>query len=430
MGVNGIYGLSGSGLDIESMVKVGMMSKQNEYDKMAQKYTKNEWTKSALIDINSQITTFNLSSLSQYKMSSSMNAKNAESSSDAIKATANATAAVMTHKVEVTALSSNAYLTTGKNAISSIVTSNGGDASSIKLSDILFKGLSNEADVTSKYTGIATTKDGNGIVTGITLKDDENLADRVITSTTLNVDSSGNITGGTYTGTDGTTKDLTGGTANTTTLQTVTNTTFSKDGGTFWEKLTLTKTVDDPEGENTTSYELTGLGSSSIILTKNGSTGLYEGTYEDTDGKTVTVTFDGTDQIKTKKTQTYFWGQEYTAETSYSKTGEDVTVSTQTITTFDDGTTLTTTETRNGSGAITEVTSAEITTKETGIGGTTLADTGATEGVSVDAKFQNGKATSSVSLSNKAIEFTISDGTKNDDGTDKIATVKFTYDEI
>ena len=26
MGVNGIYGLSGSGMDIESMVKVGMMS--------------------------------------------------------------------------------------------------------------------------------------------------------------------------------------------------------------------------------------------------------------------------------------------------------------------------------------------------------------------------------------------------------------------
>lgn len=28
MGVNGIYGLSGSGLDVESMVKVGMMSKK------------------------------------------------------------------------------------------------------------------------------------------------------------------------------------------------------------------------------------------------------------------------------------------------------------------------------------------------------------------------------------------------------------------
>ena len=38
MGVNGIYGLSGSGLDIESMVKVGMMGKQSQLDKMQQKY--------------------------------------------------------------------------------------------------------------------------------------------------------------------------------------------------------------------------------------------------------------------------------------------------------------------------------------------------------------------------------------------------------
>ena len=45
MGVNGIYGLSGSGLDVESMVKVGMLSKQSEYEKMQQKYTKDEWKK-------------------------------------------------------------------------------------------------------------------------------------------------------------------------------------------------------------------------------------------------------------------------------------------------------------------------------------------------------------------------------------------------
>ena len=32
MGANGIYGLSGSGLDIESLVKVGMISKQNQHD--------------------------------------------------------------------------------------------------------------------------------------------------------------------------------------------------------------------------------------------------------------------------------------------------------------------------------------------------------------------------------------------------------------
>ena len=36
MGANGIYGLSGSGLDIESLVKMGMMKKQNQYYKMYQ----------------------------------------------------------------------------------------------------------------------------------------------------------------------------------------------------------------------------------------------------------------------------------------------------------------------------------------------------------------------------------------------------------
>ena len=57
MGVNGIYGLSGSGMDIESMVKVGMMSRQNEYDKMAQKFTKNEWMKADYLFHNTKCQT-------------------------------------------------------------------------------------------------------------------------------------------------------------------------------------------------------------------------------------------------------------------------------------------------------------------------------------------------------------------------------------
>ena len=47
MGANGIYGLSGSGLDIESLVKMGMMNKQNQYDKMYQNEMKQEWLKEA-----------------------------------------------------------------------------------------------------------------------------------------------------------------------------------------------------------------------------------------------------------------------------------------------------------------------------------------------------------------------------------------------
>ncbi len=111
MGVNGIYGLSGSGLDVESMVKVGMLSKQSELDKMQQKYTKNEWKKTEYLSLYGELQTFNNSTLSQYKMSSSMNARSASSANSAVvTATANATAATMTHYVEVNQLASAAYL--------------------------------------------------------------------------------------------------------------------------------------------------------------------------------------------------------------------------------------------------------------------------------------------------------------------------------
>lgn len=111
MGVNGIYGLSGSGLDVESMVKVGMLSKQSELDKMQQKYTKNEWKKTEYLSLYGELQTFNNSTLSQYKMSSNMNARSASSANSAVvTATANATAATMTHYVEVNQLASAAYL--------------------------------------------------------------------------------------------------------------------------------------------------------------------------------------------------------------------------------------------------------------------------------------------------------------------------------
>ena len=159
MGVNGIYGLSGSGLDIESMVKVGMMSKQNEYDKMAQKFTKNEWTKAAYLDVYATVNTFNTSTLSQYKMSANMNAKNAESSSSSVKVTANASAAIMNHKVEVESLSSNAYLLSTKkltryNNDTGAVDSN---SSSIQLKSVLFKNISMDADGNVTGTANAAT---------------------------------------------------------------------------------------------------------------------------------------------------------------------------------------------------------------------------------------------------------------------------------
>ena len=113
MGVNGLYGLSGSGLDIESMVKAGMLSKQNQYDKMYKKEVKNEWLKQGFNEIYTSLNTFKYSTLSDYKMSSKMNAMGAESgNSSVVKATANGDAVAMTHNVTVNSLSQNAYLMT------------------------------------------------------------------------------------------------------------------------------------------------------------------------------------------------------------------------------------------------------------------------------------------------------------------------------
>ena len=113
MGVNGLYGLSGSGLDIESMVKAGMLSKQNQYDKMYKKEVKNEWLKQGFNEIYTSLNTFKYSTLSDYKMSSKMNAMGAEvADATVLKATANGDAVGMTHTVTVNSLSQNAYLLT------------------------------------------------------------------------------------------------------------------------------------------------------------------------------------------------------------------------------------------------------------------------------------------------------------------------------
>ncbi len=110
MGVNGIYGLSGSGLDVESMVKMGMLSKESQYNKMQQTYTLNEWKKDAYLEIYDKVNEYNNNTLSKYKLSSNMNTRSATSSNSAIKATANASAPVMNHTITVNNTATNAYL--------------------------------------------------------------------------------------------------------------------------------------------------------------------------------------------------------------------------------------------------------------------------------------------------------------------------------
>ena len=203
MGVNGIYGLSGSGMDIESMVKVGMMSKQNEYDKMAQKFTKNEWMKTDYLELSNKITTFNASTLSQYKMSNTMNAKSAESSSSAVSVMANSTAPLMSHKVEVEKLSSNAYLlSTAKLTRYDGNGNEDSDSTSIELKNILFSKFKvNEDAGTVNYTIMETGGTNSGKYgSTVTLDNDDNKAISFFISdgVTLNKDSSGNDIAGSY----------------------------------------------------------------------------------------------------------------------------------------------------------------------------------------------------------------------------------------
>lgn len=157
MGVNGIYGLSGSGLDIESMVKVGMMSKKTEYDRMQQKFTSNEWMKEKYLETYGTIQTFNNSTLSQYKMSGNMNARSAHSSNElALTAAANATAANMTHYVEVEGLASAAYLI-GAHGDNGVKTHNVGSTDSIKLADALFQSVTQGSQATEVVNNRVTT---------------------------------------------------------------------------------------------------------------------------------------------------------------------------------------------------------------------------------------------------------------------------------
>lgn len=134
----GIYGLSGSGIDVDSMVRMGMMGKQNQYDKMYKEEVKNEWVKEAYTNMYSSLNTFNSSTLYDYKLSSTTSPMNAASSNTTVAtAVANADASVMSHTVNVTSTAANAYLLT-KDKINRANADESSATQSIYLKDVLF----------------------------------------------------------------------------------------------------------------------------------------------------------------------------------------------------------------------------------------------------------------------------------------------------
>ena len=160
MGANGIYGLSGSGLDIESLVKMGMMNKQNQYDKMYQTQLKQTWVKEAYNTVYTDVKAFK-ESMSTFKMQSNMSAMQASSSNnDVVSVTANGAAAAMNHKITVEQVASNAYLMTANGQ--KIDRANTTAANSAYLKDVLFSGDATKTTTADGQTSYLVKNDTTG----------------------------------------------------------------------------------------------------------------------------------------------------------------------------------------------------------------------------------------------------------------------------
>lgn len=179
MGANGIYGLSGSGLDIESLVKMGMMNKQNQYDKMYQTQLKQTWVKEAYNTVYTDVKAFK-ESMSTFKMQSNMSAMQATSSNnDVVSVTANGAAAAMNHKITVEQVASNAYLMTANGK--KIERTNTSADNSAYLRDVLFEAgytKSTGADGQTSYAvknsaGKAETHKGSEVAISIEVQDSD-----------------------------------------------------------------------------------------------------------------------------------------------------------------------------------------------------------------------------------------------------------------
>ena len=179
MGANGIYGLSGSGLDIESLVKMGMMNKQNQYDKMYQTQLKQTWVKEAYNTVYTDVKAFK-ESMSTFKMQSNMSAMQATSSNnDVVSVTANGAAAAMNHKITVEQVASNAYLMTANGQ--KIDRANNSAANSAYLKDVVFEAgytKSTGADGQTSYAvrnsaGKAETHKGSEVAISIEVQDSD-----------------------------------------------------------------------------------------------------------------------------------------------------------------------------------------------------------------------------------------------------------------
>jgi len=115
------YGLSGSGMDVEQMVKSLMEAQRASYNKIWQKKTQLEWKKADYYTIYTSIQEFR-NTVFNYRLTSTTLPKSVSSSAEGVvAATANADAANVSHSIKVTQLAEGARLT----SIAGITVENG-----------------------------------------------------------------------------------------------------------------------------------------------------------------------------------------------------------------------------------------------------------------------------------------------------------------
>lgn len=109
--LGGTYGLSGSGLDVDSLVKKLMAGQQAKDDALVQKQTVLQWQKVAYNTMSDDLTNFR-NTIFNYKLQSTLSPNKVTSSNTSVAtATAGAAAAEVNHSLVVTQLASGVNLT-------------------------------------------------------------------------------------------------------------------------------------------------------------------------------------------------------------------------------------------------------------------------------------------------------------------------------
>lgn len=104
-GITRMYGLSGSGMDVDSMVKQLMQAAKQPYNQLWQKQQVDEWKKTAYNDVYTQVNSFLDNTVTNFELQSTLTAKSVTSTDTSVATiTANGAAASVNHTLSISQL--------------------------------------------------------------------------------------------------------------------------------------------------------------------------------------------------------------------------------------------------------------------------------------------------------------------------------------